>query len=69
MRVTEQLELRLYQDGTSDIIFWDNKNGNDITATVDKNGVMTIDSKQVSIKDLLEKVKEAACAENTNPHF
>jgi hypothetical protein len=68
-RIAEQLELRSYQDGTSELIFWDNINGDDISAFVDKNGVMTINNKIVTLKDFINKVRETSLTKNNSAGF
>lgn len=69
MRVTESLDFRSYQDGMTEIIFWDNKNGDDVVAAVDKDGNMTIAGKPSTMKDFILKVRQVSSAENKSASF
>lgn len=69
MRITESLDMRSYQNGVTEIVFWDDKNGDDVIAVVDKDGNMTIAGKPATIKDYIDKVKEIHFAENKSASF
>ncbi len=68
-KVTEQLDMRSYQDGTTEIIYWDNKNGNDVNIKVDENGIITMKGKVISLKDFINKVCETSLADNNSAQF
>jgi hypothetical protein len=68
-RIAEQLDVRINKNGVTELIFWDNLNGNDVCANMDTEGNLSIAGKKVTLLDFIKKVKETATAEKTSSSF
>jgi hypothetical protein len=53
------LELRIYDDGTGNLNFWENINGRDVVADIDKEGNLSIEGEQITFNKYQELVKES----------
>jgi len=58
-RIVEELELRIYDDGTGNLNFWNIINGNDVVADISKDNKLSIDGEEITFSDYVERVKES----------
>lgn len=67
--IFEALELKLYDDGTGNLNFWDSISGRDVIARIDDEGNLFIDelgvegeiesSRPISFKEYMKMVKKS----------
>ena len=57
--ISANLELRIYDDGTGNLNFWEYINGNDVIADIDKDGNLSIEGEKITYNKYQELVKEA----------